>query len=41
MGDATALSPRVYREEAERLGVDLARHGVPAGCIALAVTLYL
>lgn len=41
MGDAAALTPRVYREEAERLGVDLARHGVPAGCIALAVALYV
>jgi signal transduction histidine kinase len=39
--EAAAASPRVYREEAERVGRDLARDGVPAGCIALAVTLYV
>jgi signal transduction histidine kinase len=39
--DASTVSPRAYREEAERLGMDLARDGVPAGCIALAVALYV
>jgi signal transduction histidine kinase len=39
--EAGTVSPRSYREEAERLGMDLARDGVPAGCIALAVALYV
>ncbi len=38
--EASVVSARTYREEAERMGRDLARDGVPAGCIALAVTLY-
>jgi len=39
--DASAVSARAYREDTERLGMDLARDGVPAGCIALAVALYV
>src|SRR5580698_11613479 len=39
--EATGVSRRLYWDETERSGMDLARAGVPAGCIALAVALYV
>ncbi len=41
LNEASSVSARAYREDTERLGVDLARNGVPAECIALAVALYV
>src|SRR5260370_19753107 len=34
-------NPRAHREESERIGMELARRGVPAGCISAAVSLFV
>ncbi len=34
-------NPRAYREESERVGMELARRGVPAECAAAAVSLFV
>lgn len=39
--EAGAIDPRAYREESERQGLNLARHGVPADCAVVAVASYL
>jgi signal transduction histidine kinase len=39
--DLRAVDPRAYREESERHGLELARHGVPAECTTIAVALYV
>jgi signal transduction histidine kinase len=39
--DPDTLDPRLCREESEKHGTELARRGVPASCIAAAITLYV
>ena len=39
--DLRSVDPLDYREKSERLGQDLARRGVPAACVAVAVALYV
>jgi signal transduction histidine kinase len=39
--DLIFSNPQAYREKSERQGQDLARNGVPAECIAVAVALYV
>jgi signal transduction histidine kinase len=39
--DLIFKNPEAYREKSERLGQDLARRGVPAECVAVAVALYV
>ncbi len=34
-------NPRAHREESERIGMELARRGVPAGCVSAAVSLFV
>jgi signal transduction histidine kinase len=39
--DLRSAGPQAYREKSERQGRDLASRGVPAGCAAVAVALYV
>jgi signal transduction histidine kinase len=39
--DLRAVNAQSYREESERQGLDLARHGVPSECATVAVALYV
>jgi signal transduction histidine kinase len=39
--DLIFADPRAYKEKSERQGQDLARSGVPAECVAVAVALYV
>ena len=39
--DLRSADPRAYREKSERQGQDMARRGVPAECVAVAVALYV
>jgi signal transduction histidine kinase len=41
MREGANTVPRVYRDEAEKQGGDLARRGVPAECAVLAVSIYV